>query len=1185
MFLKALSIKGFKSFAEPANLDLQPGITVVVGPNGSGKSNVVDAMAWVLGAQAPTSVRSQKMDDVIFAGTSTKKALGRAEVSLTIDNEDGQLPIEFSEVTLTRTLFRSGDSDYAINGVSCRLLDIQELLSDSGVGRQQHIIVSQGRIDDVLNAKPEDRRAIIEEAAGVLKYRKRKERAERRLAATEENLHRLQDLLREVRRQVRPLEKQADAARRHGALVSELSELKVHLAGRELRSLSGHLEAAQRLRREGNEREQQINIVLAQLDATVLEREVELSALGASDVADVAGRARSLRERIRGQSNVVTERRRRLEGELQAALDEGLVASLEAEAARVAGELRATEHEAKALRPQFARLEESEIRLSSEQLTFDTDWGDELAPKPTKAPEIRAQLDGLAQAEKRSRAEIERLEAELAAVGARRTNATNEQRTAAETSDRSQGLLPQLRLEAEAATEAAVLAEEEVVRCTEERREADAEASRWQARGDALRQALDDARSRAGAAALEGSHGVLGALLDLVAIDDGWEAAVEAAAGEALQAVVVDSPAGAANALTALEGKELAGAVLALGRPRRAATLGVTDRSLDRPLIGRPLRDRVRAVRADVEPLLDTLFGSVVVVQGGWRQAMDLAIEHPSSVVVTRRGDRFSPTGWRIGLSGTGATGAALEEAESKAAFSKAEAQKAGEAFDVARSAAAAAGQRSRQAEDRLRSVTSNLESAAQSRDRAIQLLGQLTEDHERLEGQRREATHQLGADRALAERLRIQLPAVENDEAEYLNRVEALTLSRTSLEERARAAAGTRKELEVKAAAIEQRRELLNNRQNETETRLERLVVERDKARVRREGIERAMAEVDRLTEQLAGFTTTVTTWIELLDAEQQVQSEAARRVSADLTARRKERQDAERDLVDVRERRARIELEETENRVKLEGLTEALRRELDTEPDVAMATELPEIEGDASPEKRVRDLDRELKLMGPINPLALEEFEALKERHEFLDGQLDDVRTARRNLNTLIRSIDEEIVGVFSAAYADVSTNFVELFAVLFPGGKGGVRLTNPDDLLNCGVELEAKPSGKNVKKLSLLSGGERSLVALAFLFAVFRSRPSPFYVMDEVEAALDDVNLSRFLSLVEQFRTEAQLIIVSHQKRTMEAADVLYGITMKAGGSSKVVSQRVTGRRSSEPVIDLTDRSPAPAEQAAS
>jgi chromosome segregation protein len=1258
VFLKALTIKGFKSFAETANLDLEPGITVVVGPNGSGKSNVVDAMAWVLGAQAPTSVRSQKMDDVIFAGTASRKALGRAEVSLTIDNEDGELPIELSEVTITRTLFRSGDSDYAINGASCRLLDIQELLSDSGVGRQQHIIVSQGRIDDVLNAKPEDRRAIIEEAAGVLKFRKRKERAERRLAATEENLHRLQDLLREVKRQLRPLEKQANAARRHGALVEELTALKIHLAGRELASLTQQLQGAAKQRLETHEREDIINSTLATLDAAVLEGEAELAALGGSDITDVASRARSLRERIRGQNNVVAERRRRLEGELQTAVDDGLVANLEAESARLAGELRVAESDARALQPEFAHLEETEARLSNEQLTFDTEWDDELAPKPTRAPEMRAQLEALASAASRSGATIAGLNTELEAVEARRAAAANDRNAAAASIAKLERELPLAEQTLAAAEEAVIRTDRLLAERADTRRDADAEASRWTARHDALAQALDDARSRAGADALDDAAGVLGALLDLVAIDDGWEAAVEAAAGEALQAVVIDSPANAAAALAALEDRDLTGAVLALGtagsseaatttdpkpepapspkpnaaravaagRPPLGASLYVSPPALDltspepspsapaasragaraeRP--GQPLRRRVSARSAELDPLLDRLFGDVRVVDGRWRDGIDEAMSYPDVVVVTKDGDRFGPGGWRIGRAGSGATGAALAEAEENAAIAIETAERAAADFVSVEREAKAAIVASREREDELRRTKTELAQLNQANERSSLQLAQLEEDRQRLDGQRREAVQQQAADRAVADSLRAELPAIENEEAEYLNRVEALSLSRTSLEERARSVSDARKELEVRAASIAQRRELLVSRQTETESRLERLVVERDKARVRREAIEGSIAEVDDLTERLATKVTQVDGWIELLDAEQRVQSEAARRVSAELTARRNERQTAERELGEVRERRNRIELGETENRVKLEAVTEALRRELDTEPDVAMATELPpiggasnaQVDGDAAtemtripdgdraetgptptPRGRVRELERELKVMGPINPLALEEFEALKERYEFLDGQLNDVKTARKDLNTLIRSIDDEIVGVFSSAFADVATNFVELFASLFPGGRGGLRLTNPDDLLNCGIEIEAKPSGKNVKKLSLLSGGERSLVALGFLFAVFRSRPSPFYVMDEVEAALDDVNLSRFLALVEEFRKEAQLIIVSHQKRTMEAADVLYGVTMKSGGSSKVVSEKVEGRRTGAPIIDLERESAAAA-----
>ena len=304
MFLKSLTLKGFKSFADTTVMDLEPGVTVVVGPNGSGKSNVVDAIAWVLGAQAPSAVRSQKMDDVIFAGTAKRAALGRAEVTLTLDNSSGLLPLDASEVSVSRILFRTGESEYAINGVSCRLLDVQDLLSDAGVGRQQHVIVSQGQIDAVLNARPEDRRSIIEEAAGVLKFRKRKEKAERRLDATEASLLRVQDLLREVRRQLRPLERQAEAARRHGDLVAELNALRLFLSGREITTFRRRLEALAVERTNAGDKENELRRLLAELDTNVMAAEAELSARGDSGLSDELVRVEQLRERARGISKL-----------------------------------------------------------------------------------------------------------------------------------------------------------------------------------------------------------------------------------------------------------------------------------------------------------------------------------------------------------------------------------------------------------------------------------------------------------------------------------------------------------------------------------------------------------------------------------------------------------------------------------------------------------------------------------------------------------------------------------------------------------------------------------------------------------------------------------------------------------------------------------------------------------------
>ncbi len=1159
MFLKALTIKGFKSFADSAELQLEPGITVVVGPNGSGKSNVVDAMAWVLGAQAPSAVRSQKMEDVIFAGTAARKALGRAEVSLTIDNNDGVLPIEYSEVMITRTLFRSGESDYAINGTSCRLLDIQELLSDSGVGRQQHIIVSQGQIDAVLNSRPEERRGIIEEAAGVLKYRKRRERAERRLEAAGENLSRLQDLLREVRRQIKPLERQADAARRHGELVTELGALKVHLAGRELKALTGRLETGRRDLSTIGDREQELTAKLASLDAVVLQGEAELSALGTSDVGDLLSRTRSIAERVRGQRNVVAERLARLESELQAAVDDGLVANLEAESARIERELRQASVELDDMKPDFDILAELESSLTTEQLTFDTEWGDSVGPGPNRGAEIRARLDALEQAEQRSQQELARFDSRISDLDQRRQRAIVLRDDAQEAIDRYEA-------DKESSEQALVdiqsrfrSASDELDRLRGSHQAASAAHTRSQARIEALEHALDAARSRAGADVLRSVDGVLGTLLDLVEVDAGFELAAEAAMGDALLNVVVDNPATGRQALAVLAEQDLAGGVLALG----GADAGPVN--VSRPSVGESLRSKMRAQGHDinrvgaVDRLLDVLVPPSVVVIDSWNNHLDAIVAQPEAVFVTPDGDRFSGRGWRLRQASSGATGAALEAARTQDEQASAELAAAVEGQSLGQQAFDQMEAERTAAEQKVQTERADVERQVANREQANAQIEQIERDRQELLRQRSEVAERRQQDGSEVAALTRELPAVENEEAEHQRRAEALALSRTSLEERTRDVATRRTELEVRTAAIEERRDLLVTRRSETESRLVRLVREREQARSRRVRIEQAIGVVNDLDAALTSHQRTLARWIDALTVEQRAQSEAARKISAELSTHRGDRSSAEKEVAQLRERRGRLELDETEFRVKLEALTEALRRELDVDPDVAMTAACPEIVGGATPEARVRDLERELKIMGPINPLALEEFEELKERHEFLDGQINDVKTTRRDLHRLIRSIDEEIVGVFSAAFADVSSNFTELFSTLFPGGRGGLKLTNVDDILNCGIEIEAKPSGKNVKKLSLLSGGERSLVALAFLFAVFRSRPSPFYVMDEVEAALDDMNLSRFLALVEEFRKEAQLIIVSHQKRTMEAADVLYGVSMKPGGSSKVVTEK--------------------------
>ena len=956
MFLKSLTLKGFKSFADTTTLDFEPGVTVVVGPNGSGKSNLVDAVAWVLGAQGPRTLRGAKMDDVIFAGTPSRAALGRSEVSLTIDNTAHLLPIEFSEVTITRTLFRTGESDYALNGAPCRLLDIQELLSDTGIGRQQHVIVGQGQLDAILNASPSERRAIVEEAAGILKFRRRKERAERRLVATEGNLLRLQDLLREVRRQLAPLQRQAEAAQRHGSVASELRAIRLYLAGHQVAGFQTRLERLADEHHTLLERDRELRERLETLDEAVVDAESSLTVLGVEGLAEWVARVEALRERSRGLAALLAEKRRSLERELAAAADVGVVETLVADAV--------------ALRADLASLDAHALTLPG--------------------------TDAL---------------------------------VAAETA-------------------------EEILRAAEERwRAAEGDAARARAGADALERQLREARAEAAAGELEDVDGVLGPIIDHLEIEAGAEAAVASALGDATRAVVVRGSDAARVAIGRLHAGETSALLLVVANTPAPPPLDV-------PPGARPLRATVRARVDELGSALDRLFARHVLV-ADWRSALELVVERPDLVAVTPDGDRIGGDGpWNVGGGhGTAVTPLALDEAQERATSA-----------EVARA----------------------------------------------------EAERTVEAARA------------------------ALTAARTA---------------EVQRAAVEERRAVLAARLGEVEVRLAARDPETqaraEDQRVTLLSRDEALATLAR---RLAELRSGVDTLSDRLRDRRRRETDAAR-VSADQLDRlRTERRGLETELRAARERLSRIDVEQAEARLRLDTTIEGLRTEFDVEPHVALDAPAPTVPEGTTLAGRARELDRDLRLMGPINPLALEEHRALQDRHEFLNGQLEDVRGSRRELNRVIRAVDREIVTVFEQAFADVTTHFSTLFATLFPGGSGRLSLLDPDDQLNTGIEIDARPSGKNVRRLSLLSGGERSLTALAYLFAVFRARPSPFYLLDEVEAALDDVNLHRFLDLVHEFRDEAQLVIVTHQKRTMDAGDVLYGVTMPPGGSSRVVSERV-------------------------
>jgi chromosome segregation protein len=1172
VFLKSLTLKGFKSFAETTTLDFEPGVTVVVGPNGSGKSNVVDAVAWVLGAQGPSTVRSAKMEDVIFAGTPTRPALGRAEVSLTIDNGAGLLPIDFSEVTITRTLFRTGESEYAINRVPCRLLDIQELLSDTGVGRQQHVIVSQGNLDAILSSRPEERRLVIEEAAGVLKFRRRKERAQRRLDSTEASLVRLQDLLREVRRQLRPLEKQAEAARRHGDAVADLTTVRRYLLGRDLSAVEGRLSAAKRDRAELSRVETELRQVLATMDTEILAAESASEAARQAepqlDLADAVSHAEAGKARTAGLVALLEERHRSLERAMTATVDQDVIAAWEAEAAALVERLTTADEEAASLLPLADELAAAEQQLGQDADEIAEGWRRD-APRPGDlAAQVRGELSALRSSLARSRDETQRM----------RSRCESMERRIARLSD-ERDRLDRVRIDTGSAAET-LAAEEQSGRAAMKdcdarleaamarQRQADAEQHRWAAREEALTGALDQARARAGVERLADVAGVMGTLLELVEVEDGFEAAFEAAAGSVLAAVVVDGVEAARRGLEEFQRGSIPGGVITVparpagndscpgspGGPPGPAADGLL------PQGATVLRNRVHARLPSVASLLDGLLARALVVDGSWEDAADLAVVSPDLVVVTRSGDRCAHGLWQIGSGGAGVTRAALDEARRAGEVARSRSR----AVDAERHEAQRAAAEARAWQERAsRAVDANysrFRAAADTRQRVDAELAEATHEHAAAVAQQQELTTRLERDSARVAELEELLPALEAEAEAEAARTAAERAARSQLAERTASVAAMRKDLEVRAAGLDERRTLTARRLQEVEARLQRHVSERNDASARRQQLQTALQVSEQLTGLVVSRQAEVDGILVRLRAARRAQADAVQARSERLEQLRRQRATAERQLAEGRERVNRVDLDETEARVRLEALVEAVHRDLDCEPDEVRGAECPPLPPGTSASSRRSELERELRLMGPINPLALQEHAALLERHQFLDGQLEDVRNARRELTKVIRAIDAEIVEVFGAAYADVAENFETLFATLFPGGVGRLRLTDPDHPLETGIEVEARPSGKNVRRLSLLSGGERSLTAMAFLFAVFRSRPSPFYLMDEVEAALDDVNLHRFLDLLHEFRSEAQLLVVSHQKRTMEAADWLYGVTMAPGGSSRVISERI-------------------------
>ncbi|RJK98475.1 chromosome segregation protein SMC [Vallicoccus soli] len=1195
-----MTLKGFKSFASATTLRFEPGITCVVGPNGSGKSNVIDALAWVMGEQGAKSLRGGKMEDVIFAGTAGRPPLGRAEVSLTIDNTDGALPIEYSEVTITRTMFRNGGSDYAINGQSCRLLDVQELLSDSGIGREMHVIVGQGQLDSVLSASPEERRGFVEEAAGVLKHRKRKEKALRKLDAMQANLTRVQDLTAELRRQLGPLGRQAELARRAATVQADARDARSRLLADDLVQLRSSAGAGREDRAALQQRREEAERALAAVagEQRALEEQGRDAAPRLARAQQTWFELSALRERLRGTAGLARERLRAASAQDGADDPRGRdPEELERSAARVREEEAALTAEVAALR---GRLEEALAQREAAERAFAEEDRRVVAAARAAADrrEGLARLRGTVDA-RRSRVEAGEAEAgrlgEALAGAAERARRAQQDYAALETQvaglDEGEEDLDAAHEDAAAALGAT---EERLAALRVQEQEAERERAAATARRDALRQGLvrDGTGALLGATdgATDGApRGVLGTVAQLLEVEPGHEAVVAAALGAVADGVAVADAAAAAGALAALRGADAGRAALlvgggapgAPGAPAPALAGGL-------PAGARPVLELVTAPDG-LAGAVRRLLGAAVAVED-LDAARALVAEHPALVAVTSLGDVL---GSASAAGGAGA-GQSLLEVQAAVDAAEAAATEAAHRCERLRFELGGLEEERRAAAER---VEASLERLHESDARMSAVAEQLAQlggavraaggETQRLERAREAALTQLAADREALAGLQERLAAAEAapDEGEP-GHEERDRLSAVAVEAR-------RQETELRLAArtAEERVKGLGGRAEG----LERAARQEREARARA-----ARRRARRLQEvELATAVATATARVlEVLDrsltaaAAARDEAEASRgaREGALGELRRRERalgEELER-LVDAAHR---DEVARTEHRLRTEALEQRIRDELGVDPDVLVEEHgphrpvpLPRPEGeagaegaaagphddDAEPrtapyvraeqEKRLRTAERALARLGRVNPLALEEFAALEERHRFLVEQLEDLKSTRRDLLDIVAEVDARVQEVFAAAYEDTAREFEHVFARLFPGGEGRLVLTQPDDMLATGIEVEARPPGKKVKRLSLLSGGERSLTAVALLVAIFKARPSPFYVMDEVEAALDDTNLGRLLVILEELRASSQLIVITHQKRTMEVADALYGVSMRGDGVTTVISQRL-------------------------
>jgi len=1168
MYLKSLNVIGFKSFADRTTLEFHPGVTAIVGPNGCGKSNVLDSIRWVLGEQSAKALRGGEMKDVIFSGTETRPPLGMAEVSLTFGDCEKDLGVEYNEVTITRRVFRDGASEYELNKTPCRLRDIHGLFMDTGIGRSAYSIMEQGKIDSILSSRPEDRRAIFEEAAGITKYKSQKKEAMRKLENTEANLIRLADIIREVKRQIGSLQRQAGKARRYQASHEELAILETRLARHQFDIFSGTIATLQ-------EQVDGTRIRQETLDAEVTGQE-EKVATARSGLAIVEAELVRLREE-QGSIRNALERAAQRAATNNARVEEfsGLRDQARQEIAGTEEKIRVGEEQLTHLNAQvenFTKLKgETQRRFDTEQEALqmlnaqigmlEAERGEAEEKKLAQERLFQRQEQELAALELQQRdfqLRIETLQMEQTSLAQRREEAQATVTQHATSLAEAETLLSQRREALQVAQQSRREAEEKLRETDRSRAEIGKSHQQCQARRDALAQ-LEDQHASAPQATqrlLRETAGDLhGTLSSHIFVQAGYEAPLALLLGDAVNALVLQDDVSAQAWRDKLSGKEqCAFAPLRTARPTPLPSSAETHSS--KFITAQPLvSELVAALLEDAHVVED--------LAAGWK----LKAAQPQSTIATRSGELISRSGLLLVGQESGASLAVLtrlselRKLDAELVESLAKVAEIQVSADAMRAALEEKTNMVEQARGAVQEAEISLATLRQEERGAQQASAQITRQWEEATREMTRLQSQGQVDRERHERLREAMVGAEEARREATATMEGfkIRLDELAIQEGTQTSALTESRIEL--ATQTQQCEAWQQQREPVATRLQEL---RELAELRnREAVEHEQRVVQAREE---------ITSAELETAEK---TEAQMHVAGELEQTQVQRageqaqiDEQEAVLRTLRREHGEIQTARSENEVKLAeqklflgNLREHFRRDYQKELEDLPALEEMETPTDwAALTEDVATKRAALDAIGPVNLEAITEYDELEQRYAFLTGQENDLLTAKDQILKAIQEINRTTEKLFAETFEQVKNNFQEMFTELFGGGKATLALLDEKDPLECGIDIVAKPPGKQTQSVSLLSGGERTMTAVALLFAIYMVKPSPFCVLDELDAPLDESNINRFIKIVKRFQTQSQFVVITHNKRTISIADVLYGVTMEERGISKFVSMRL-------------------------